>query len=237
MIGIKKYFLILSLIFYVTACSPPTREVSNINETRNSNYELSTKYINKDGLYKFDLPNNWLDVSDPNVSDFVNSSPAIDKDNELTKQFLNTIEAYELEGNIGVRSFMPFDVLYLLYIDDVKEYGFPWVNITNTADTYKELTDAELEAYCLWKEQYFKSVAANPDFEMERCGGSNVLRGKGQQFTKLLNNPYNDYEQYIYTTFMYDDLAHSIIYTCHKEVCDIFFPQVSGILSSFDKYP
>jgi len=229
--------LIISFIIFLVSCAPQTSKVTNVNETKNSTYEFSTKYINRDGYYKFELPNNWLDVSAPNLSEALSDSDLLDKDNLLTEQFLNDIEALQVKGGIGAKTFMPFDILTLTYLDDIKDYGFPWLTITNTYDTYKEKTDAELEAYCLFKEQYFKSLISSPDFEMERCGESNVLKGKGQQFTKLLNNPYKDFEQYIYTTFMYDYLVHSVIYTCHKKVCDIFFPQVSEILSSFEQYP
>ena len=229
--------LIFSFIIFLVSCAPQTSKVTNVNETKNSTYEFSTKYINRDGYYKFELPNNWLDVSAPNLSEALNDSDLLDKDNLLTEQFLNDIEALQVKGGIGAKTFMPFDILTLTYLDDIKDYGFPWLTITNTYDTFKEKTDAELKAYCLFKEQYFKSLISSPDFEMEHCGESNVLKGKGQQFTKLLNNPYKDFEQYIYTTFMYDYLVHSVIYTCHKKVCDIFFPQVSEILSSFEQYP
>ena len=230
MIGIKKYFLIFSLIFYVTACSPPTRDFSNSQNVGNSTDDLSTKFINVEGKYEFDLPNTWLDASAPNIREGVNTD-LLDMNSPMTKLMFQQME------QSGMKAFIPFNILAITFIDDVKEYGLPWLTIVHGPDTYIDRTDAELEAYCLFKERYFKSVVTNPDFEMERCGGSNVLRGKGQQFTKLLNNPYNDYEQYIYTTFMYDDLFHSVTYTCHKKVCDIFFPGVSEILSSFDQYP
>ena len=91
MIGIKKYFLIFSLIFYVTACSPPTRDFANSQDVGNSTDDLSTKFINVEGKYEFDLPNTWLDASSPNIREGVNTD-LLDMNSPMTKLMFQQME-------------------------------------------------------------------------------------------------------------------------------------------------
>ena len=236
MIGIKKYFLIFSLIFYVTACSPPTREISTEPSALNLSGE---EYIVAQGLYKIKLPWMWFDMTTMDVTetiDFAADRGYFDINSQYYEAFRRMSQKDQEDGT-GANIFVPLNVLLATYANDLGRFGVPNLTIAYSKDLYEPFSDEYIEIACLQKEEYFKQLFPNLDFKMERCGRSNVLKGKNQMFTKLVNFPKKDFEQYIYSAYSSDYMFHSAAYNCHKLICDLYFPEVAQILKSFDQYP
>ncbi len=236
MIGVKKYFLIFSLIFYVTACSPPTREISTEPNALNV---FGEEYIVAEGLYKIKLPWMWFDMTTMDVTetiDFAASRGQFNINSEYYKAF-RRMSQRDQEAGTGGNIYVPLNVLLATYATNLTRFGVPNLSIVYSPDIYEPFSDEYIEIICLQKEEYWKQIFANSDFRMERCGRSDVLKGKNQMFTKLVNFPQKDFEQYIYSTYSSDYMVHSAVYTCHKEICDLYFPEVAQILKSFDKFP
>ena len=124
MIGLKNYFLILSLIFYVTACSPPTREISTEPSALNLSGE---EYIVAQGLYKIKLPWMWFDMTTMDVTetiDFAADRGYFDINSQYYEAFRRMSQKDQEDGT-GANIFVPLNVLLATYANDLGRFGVP----------------------------------------------------------------------------------------------------------------
>ena len=230
----KLFFIIIS--FFLISCSPQSKKVSNDSYSIKSS---DGEYIVAEGLYKINLPWMWFDMTSMDITetlDFAAERGHFDINSELYKAFRSMTQRDQESGS-GANIFIPLNVLLASYASDTNMFGIPNLSIAYSNDIYQPFSDEYIVSICDQKEQFFKSLFSNPNFEMAVCGRSNVLKGKNQMFTKFVNHPEKDFEQYVYSTYLHEYMVHSAVYTCHKEICDLYFPQITEILKSFNKFP
>jgi hypothetical protein len=228
--------LIFSFIIFLVSCAPQNKNISKDSSAINLSGE---EYIVAQGLYKIKLPWMWFDMTTMDLNetlDFAADRGYFDINSQYYKAFRRMSQKDQEDGT-GANIFVPLNVLLSTYANDLGRFGVPNVSIAYSIDLYEPFTDEYIETLCFQKEEYWKLIFANSDFKMERCGRSNVLKGKNQMFTKMVNHPEKDFEQYIYSTYLSNYMVHSAVYTCHKLICDLYFPEVAQMLKSIEQYP